>query len=245
MLEIILAIIQSATEFLPVSSSGHLALFSNLFSQPDLFFFTTLHLASVFAVIIFVRKEIAQLLTFNPDARKLLAYLVVATIPAALIGFLFKGIIEKTFYSLFAIGIAFVFTGIVVYLTKFTDGSRGLDIKKAILIGLAQSIALFGGVSRSGMTISTALFLGVEKEKAMKFSFLLFIPLSLGAFILEVKDGFYLSANLVLSFFVCLLASLLFLKILTFVVKRDKFWVFSIYCFVIGFISMGLYFFKK
>lgn len=244
MFKVLLAITQAATEFLPISSSGHLAILSKVISEPDLFFFTTLHLASLLAVIIFVRKELAGLLKFDSASRKLLAYLAIATIPAVLVGLFFKSAIEKTFHSYLLIGIAFIFTSIVIFLTKFRHAAGPMNMKKALVIGLAQALALLPGISRSGITISSAVFLGVDKEKAMKFSFLLFIPLSLGAFILEARDGFYINSSLIISFFVCLGASLLFLKILLLVIKKDKFWVFSIYCFTIGIVSTGMHFIK-
>ena len=246
--EIILSIIQAVTEFLPVSSSGHLALYENIFSKPDLFFIIFLHLASLLAVIIFTRKAILHLLTFNKSARKLWLYLIITTIPAALIGFLFKNYIESALSSLLFLGIAFLFTGTILLFTKFTKKKSELNVKNSIIIGLFQAVALFPGVSRSGMTISTALFSGIEKEKAVKFSFLLFIPLAIGAFVLEIKD--YLSNNiemnipiitLVISFLVCYVLSLLFLNLLTYIIKKDKFWMFSIYCYIIGIITLILF----
>ena len=111
--DILLAIVQAATEFLPVSSSGHLALISNLISKPDLFFFTALHLASLVAVVIFTRKEIINLFSFEKQYRKVWIYLIIATVPAALCGFLFKDAIEKTFSSFLFIGGSFIFTGVV------------------------------------------------------------------------------------------------------------------------------------
>jgi len=246
--EIILSIIQAVTEFLPVSSSGHLALYENIFSKPDLFFIIFLHLASLLAVIIFTRKAILHLLTFNKSARKLWLYLIITTIPAALIGFLFKNYIESALSSLLFLGIAFLFTGTILLFTKFTKKKSELNVKNSIIIGLFQAVALFPGVSRSGMTISTALFSGIEKEKAVKFSFLLFIPLAIGAFVLEIKD--YLSNNiemnipiitLVISFLVCSVLSLLFLNLLTYIIKKDKFWMFSIYCYIIGIITLILF----
>lgn len=238
--KILLAIIQAASEFLPISSSGHLALVSNLISQPDIFFFTALHVASLIAVMIFTRKEIGCLLSLNKQYRKMWLYLIIATIPAALFGFFFKRGIEKTFLSFISIGIAFIFTGIILFLTKFPKVHSNLNIKNSLIIGLFQVLALFPGVSRSGMTISSALFLGIDREKATKFSFLLFIPLSLGAFILETRGGFYFSLSLVVSFFVCLILSLVFLDLLLFIVKKEKFWIFSIYCLIVGSISLLL-----
>ncbi|MCD5390836.1 undecaprenyl-diphosphate phosphatase [candidate division NPL-UPA2 bacterium] len=243
---ILLAIIQAATEFLPISSSGHLALASNLISksQPDLFFFTVLHVSSLIAAIIFTRKEIGYLLSFNKQYKKMWLYLIVATIPAVLFGFFFIEKIEEAFSSLLFIGLAFIFTGIILFFTRFSKTYSKLNIKNSLIIGLFQILALFPGVSRSGITISSALFLGIDKEKATKFSFLLFIPLSLGAFILEMGGECYFSLSLVVSFFVCLILSLVFLNLLLFIAKKGKFWVFSMYCFVIGMISLFLYFLK-
>lgn len=238
--KIFLAILQAATEFLPISSSGHLALFSNLFSEPDTYFFTALHLASLIAVIIFTRNEIIQLIGFNKAYRKMWLYLIVATLPAAIFGFLFEGLIEDTFSSLVLVGISFLFTGAILFLTRFAGTRSNLNIKNSVIIGLAQMLALFPGVSRSGITISSALFLGMDREKSAKFSFLLFIPLSLGAFILESKKRFYFDISLLISFIICLLLSLFFLKLLVKTLKDGKFWAFSVYCFLIGCLSLAI-----
>ncbi|MDO8622822.1 MAG: undecaprenyl-diphosphate phosphatase, partial [archaeon] len=209
--EILFAVIQSITEFLPVSSSGHLALVSNLISQPNLFFFTALHIASLFAILIFTRKEIYSLISFKKEYKKLWIYLIIATIPAALFGFFFNDLIESSFSSYLFLGIAFIFTGIVLFFTRFSKVYSNLNIKNSILIGLFQVVALFPGISRSGMTISAGLFSGIDKEKAAKFSFLLFIPLSIGAFILELGD-FYFDIALLVSFVLCTILSLFFLN---------------------------------
>ena len=235
---ILLAIVQAATEFLPISSSGHLALLSNFMKGQDLFFFTTLHIASLFAVLIFTRKEIFDLLSFKKEFRLMWLYLILATIPAAGVGFFYKNVVERSFSSMIFLGCAFIFTGIVLFLTRFTKTGTKLSVKKAIIIGLAQTVALFPGVSRSAMTISSALFLGVERERAVKFSFLLFIPLSLGAGLLELGEGAYFNVALVISFFICLALSVLFLKLLYVIVKKEKFWIFSFYCIFIGLVTL-------
>jgi undecaprenyl-diphosphatase len=224
--QIILAVIQAVTEFLPISSSGHLAFVSNLIDKPDVFFFTVLHLASLIAVLIFTRKEIYQLLSFNKKYRKLWLYLIIATIPAALFGWFFKSQIEATFASFLFLGIAFLFTGTILFLTKFSNRKSRINFKNSLFIGLFQVFALFPGVSRSGMTISSALISGIDREKATKFSFLLFIPLVIGAFIVEIGDA-YFSLSLVISFIICLLLSLLFLNLVLKIVKTGKFWMFS------------------
>ena len=122
-----------------------------------------------------------------------------------------------------------------------------LSNKSSFTIGLMQALALLPGVSRSGMTISTAMFFGIEKEKAVKFSFLMFIPLALGAFLLEfVKSSTETisipALTLIISFVVCFLLSLLFLNLLNYIVKNNKFWVFGIYCFVVGTVSLIIHF---
>jgi len=240
--EILLAIIQAVTEFLPVSSSGHLALFSNITDSPNLFLITILHLASVLAIIVFTRKEILELLRFNSVSRKMWLYLIIATIPAALFGLFFNDLIESTFSSFLFLGVAFIFTGFILLLTKLAHKNDKLNNKNALIIGLFQLLALFPGISRSGMTISAGLFLGINKEKATKFSFLLLIPLTLGATILKFGEA-YFSFMLLTAFFVAFILSLVFLNVLMYVIKKDYFWMFSIYLFIIGLISLGLYFY--
>jgi undecaprenyl-diphosphatase len=250
--EIVLSFIQAATEFLPVSSSGHLALFSNFFGEVDLFFITFLHLASLFAVLVFTRKEIFQLLSFKKEHRKTLYFLIIAIIPAAVIGFLFEDIIGKAFSSFLFLGFGFLFTGTLLFLTKFVKNkNKEINFKNSFLIGIFQILALFPGISRSGTTISVGLFSGINREKAAKFSFLLFIPLSVGAFLLEVKD--YIFGDLVFnisgytlafSFIFCFVLSLVFLNLLYYIIKKEKFWIFSFYCWVVGILCFTLYFFK-
>ena len=240
--EIILAVIQAATEFLPVSSSGHLALVSNLISEPDVFFFTVLHVASLLAVLIFTRKEIVELLSFDERYLKMWVYLIVATIPAGLVGYYFSGFFEAAFSSLLLVGVAFLATGLILVSTRNAKAFAKLNVKNAFAIGLAQVAAILPGISRSGVTISSGMFLGLNKEKAAKFSFLLFIPLVVGALFIEFGKS-YFSLVLVVSFFVCLILSLVFLKLLMVVIKKDRFWWFGFYCFAVGLISLGLHYF--
>jgi len=239
--EILLAIIQAVTEFLPISSSGHLTLISNLISEPNLFLITILHIASLFAVLIFTRNEIKFLFTFNKNAKKLWLYLIIATIPAVIFALIFKNLIIQAFNSYLTLGIAFIFTGFVIFSSKFANRKSKLNSKNTFLIGLFQMFALFPGVSRSGMTISASLLTGIDKEKATKFSFLLFIPLAIGAFILEFGNA-YFSINLAIAFILCFILSFLFLNLILAIVKKGYFWLFSIYCFIIGIISLVIYF---
>lgn len=241
--EIVLAIIQSATEFLPISSSGHLALVSNLISESNLFFITMLHIASLMAVLVFTRNEIYDLITFQKPYRKLWLFLIIATIPAGLFGLFFNEVIEQTFSSFLFLGFTFLFTSLILFSTKFPQQSSKLNFRNSFLIGLFQIFALFPGVSRSGMTISAAIFSGIDKQKGAKFSFLLFIPLSLGAFILEQGEA-YFSIDLVVAFLVCFIFSLIFLSLLFKIIKNEKFWMFSIYCLFLSIVCFLIYFIK-
>ena len=238
--EILLALIQGITEFLPVSSSGHLAIVSNIMSKPNLFLFTTLHLATLLAVVIFTRKEIATLLKFDKKANKLWVYLIIATIPAAAFGYFFRSAIEGVFSSFAFLSGAFFFTGFVLLMARAPKEFSRLDTKNAFIIGIFQILALFPGVSRSGMTISSGLILGLKREEAAKFSFLLAIPLILGAFVLEFKEA-YFSWSLVVAFIVSLLTGLIFLNVLMRIINKGNFYLFYIYCFGMGLLSLILY----
>jgi len=245
--EIILAVVQALTEFLPISSDGHLALVSNIISTPNLFFITFLHLASLLAVIIFTRKEIIEIFRFNKESWKMIGLLIIGIIPAGLVGFFLGDLIEGTLASYLLISLFFLFTGIVVFSSKFFKASKyELNSGNVFFIGLMQAIALLPGVSRSGMTISTSLFFGIDKEKAVKFSFLMFIPLVIGAFSLEfIKNPRAIAEfsvmTLAVSFTVCFVLSLICLNILNYIVKTDKFWIFGIYCFIIAIVSFLLF----
>lgn len=240
--EIVFAIIQAITEFLPISSSGHLALISNFFSAPNLLFFIFLHIASLIAVLIFLRKELISLVLHPKKNKKLWFYWIIATIPAALFGYLFSNLIEQVFSSVLFLGLSFIFTGVILHLTKYVHRYSSLNLKNSFFIGLAQIFALFPGVSRSGMTISSGLFLGMNREKATRFSFLLFVPLSLGAFILElakIQDlGVVFNTSWIFSFIICLFFSLVSLNCLSWIIKKEKFWIFSFYCWIIGVICL-------
>lgn len=242
--EIILAVIQAVTEFLPVSSSGHLALISKLFQieAGSLFFFTVLHAASLLAILVFTRKEIEQLLSFDEKYFKMWVFLIVATIPAGLVGYFFHDWFEVAFGSYLMIGVAFLATGLILLSTRNTKVFSKLNVKNAFAIGVAQIAAILPGISRSGVTISSGMFLGLNREKAARFSFLLFIPLSLGAIILESGQA-YFSWSLVISFIITLFLSLVFLNVLIGVIKKGRFWWFSFYCFAVGLLSLGLYYF--
>jgi len=193
----VLGLIQGLTEFLPVSSSGHLALAEALFGLPpgDLFFEITVHVATLLAVVAFYRKELMQILLgfTRPVSHEVaghtswqwLGLLVVGTLPAVVVGLTLESQIEAAFGNLQGIGFALLATGALLFSTRPLAGTlRRLGWGRALAIGCAQAVAILPGVSRSGATIATALWLGVEREQAARFSFFLALPAIAGAFIL-------------------------------------------------------------
>jgi len=248
---LILAIVQGITEWLPISSSGHLALIQHLMQEynPEwVFFDVILHVGTLFAVLVAFRKDIIRILKavarldFKTEGGKLALYIVVGIIPTAIIGFLFQDTFESFFSNLTAVGLAFLFTGGLLYASKLRKNkNRPLNYLDTLLIGTAQGIALIPGVSRSGATISTGLLRRVQREKAFQYSFLLFIPAVIGATIgKSIKEWNNLAAadiDIVSIFFgliVTTIVSYIFLKLLYKIVVKERFHVFAYYCWALG-----------
>lgn len=203
---IFLGALQGLTEYLPVSSSGHLVLFQKIFSLDDqmLFFDVMLHFATVIPVLIIFRKDILEIFK-NPLKSKLLGYIILGTIPAALFGYVFKDFFEKIFFTGASLGVGFIFTALILlFVESKKSGARlsgQLKVIDSVIIGIAQAIAIFPAVSRSGLTIAAGLFRGIDRKFAAKFSFLLAVPAVIGASLLEAREisfenlesGFYIS----------------------------------------------------
>lgn len=216
---ILLGVVQGLTEFLPVSSSGHLVLAQQAlgddfhFTSSAVVFDLVLHAGTLLPVLWFYRADLLRILSaFVPGSatdpasavrdpandRHLALAVVVATIPTALMGLLFKDLFESLFHSVGAVCIALLVTGGLLLSTRFQEGEDRPDadamrspisLPKALLIGLVQGLAITPGISRSGSTIATALLLGVPRADAARFSFLLSIPAICGAIVLMLKDG--------------------------------------------------------
>jgi undecaprenyl-diphosphatase len=236
---IILSIVQGITEWLPVSSSGHLAIFQNFFGFQNLAFDVFLHFASIFAVIIVFWKDIIKL--FNLKEKENLRYiglLIIGIIPAGIIGILFRHQIESLFSNLLYLGIFFMLSGILIYSTKFFKATKEKpNLLDSIFIGIFQAVAILPGISRSGATISSGLFRGLKKEEAVKFSFFMAIPVILGAALVELKDIAISQISysmMALSFIITLLVSLFVIKLLIRIIKNGKFYLFGIYDFILG-----------
>jgi undecaprenyl-diphosphatase len=213
---ILLGIIQGLTEFLPVSSSGHLVLFQQIFGlkEAELFFDVCVHLGTLVAVIAVFHREIQNIITAllrllslagqkekilqqvesDPDS-KMALLIIIGSIPTAVLGFMFHSIADKLFSSSFLIGLMLTVTGLLLWITRRAKpGVKGTGIEdfsrtKAFIIGIVQGLAIIPGISRSGSTISIGLLLGIDRETAARYSFLLSIPAIVGAGLLSLKDG--------------------------------------------------------
>ena len=195
---IILAVIQGITEFLPVSSSGHLALAGIVMNVPagDITFEVVVHVGTLMAVLAVYWKDLVGLVSgvFRKQKESLIlaGLLVLGSVPAAVAGFLLADSVEQLFDRPVVVSIMLVVTGCILFSTRLTFAKKGRrenpSITGSLMIGLAQAVALLPGISRSGSTISTGLFAGIRKEKAARFSFLLSIPAIAGAAVLKLGD---------------------------------------------------------
>lgn len=239
---ILLGIIQGITEWLPVSSSGHLAIFQSILGiTVPVLFDVILHVATLFVIFVVFNKDIVKCLQslFRFDWKSeyglLNKYLIIATIPTAIIGYLFHDLFVSFFTDMKMIAFAFLFTGCVLFATKFAKSNKKINIKNSLLIGIAQAIAIAPGVSRSGMTISAGLLSGIDKKNIVRFSFLLAIPAIIGAFIFEMKDLAGLTMTDALTGFIAsFIVGYFSLKLLLKIINKNKFWMFCIYCWFIG-----------
>lgn len=233
---ILLGIIQGLTEWLPVSSSGHLVIFQQLFNiQVDLFYNIWLHVGTLIVLLFFFYKDIINI------SKKWILYIIIGSVITGFIGFVFYDLLKSFFSNLLVVGISLIITGVILYLSKYFNGKRKLNKRAAILIGLAQGLAIVPGLSRSGLTISTGLFMGLDKEKAFRFSFLLSIPAIVGALILEgSRTSFSLSFNHIIGLVVSIIVGYFSLKWLFNIVKKRKLHYFSYYCLVVGLIIIFL-----
>jgi undecaprenyl-diphosphatase len=239
---IILGIIQGFTEFFPVSSSGHLVIMQRVLglTEHTVAVSVVLHLGTILALVIFFFKDILNLLRNI----KLIAYILIVTIITGIIGISGKDFFEKLFDSPRLAALALIVTGIILILTrKFMDAKRNnLNAKDALILGFTQGIAIIPGISRSGITISTLLFRGIDRETSFKFSFLASIPAVFGAAILEAKDiGFACDIginNLIAGFIASLLSGVLALALLRVILKKAKLHYFGYYCIIISIITL-------
>jgi len=253
---IILGIVQGLTEFLPVSSSGHLEIGKALLGaealpQDSLLFTVVLHFATALSTLVVFRKDVLEILRglfsfqWNEETKFSLK-IVISMIPAALIGIFMIDHIEVFFDgAIMIVGLMLIITAILLYLAdKARTTEKAVTYRSAFIIGLAQAVALLPGISRSGATISTAVLLGVDKSKSARFSFLMVVPLILGKVAKDIIDGKITysgddSLAMGVGFIAAFLAGLAACTWMIKLVRQSKLTYFSIYCLIVGSIAVA------
>ncbi|CAM1342694.1 undecaprenyl-diphosphate phosphatase [Tenacibaculum aestuarii] len=253
---IILGIIQGLTEFLPVSSSGHLELAKAIFGdtsvpQESLTFTVVLHAATALSTIVVFRKEIAEifrgLFQFKwNEEMQFSVKIILSMIPAVVIGLAFEKELESFFGGkILLVGFMLLVTAVLLLLAdKAKNTNKSVSFKNAVIIGISQAIAMLPGISRSGATISTSVLLGVDRTKAARFSFLMVVPLILGKVAKDILSGdinFQSSEIIPLSagFIAAFISGLIACTWMIALVKRSKLSYFSLYCAIVGLIAIG------
>ena len=251
----ILGVIQGLTEFLPVSSSGHLELAklilpSQYTGESSMLMTVVLHFATALSTVVIFRKDLMQIIQglfqfqWN-EATKFSVKIIISMVPAALVGVFFDDIIESFFDgATLLVGSMLLVTGGLLFLAdKTKNTTKEVSLFHSIIIGVAQAIAILPGISRSGATIGTSVLLGIDREKAARFSFLMVVPLIFGKiakdvlsdkFIVEGLDITALSTGFVTAFITGLVACTWMISL----VKKSKLVYFSFYCFVVGIVAI-------
>ena len=248
---IILGIVQGLTEFLPVSSSGHLEiakfiLGDNAIGEESLLMTTVLHFGTALATIIVFRKTILNIIMglfdkANPDAREFAVKIIISMVPAAFVGLFFEDLIESFFGGklLLVCSMLLITALLLILADKAKNTGKDVSYKDAFIIGVSQAIAILPGISRSGATISTASILGIDKGKSAEFSFLMVVPLIFGKIAKDLLEGdmgsgVYSVSELTVGFFTALLVGIGACLWMIKIVKSSKLSYFAYYCIIIG-----------
>lgn len=258
---IIIGLVQGLTEFLPVSSSAHLTFIQELLGvEASLAFDVLLHLGTIVAVISYFWRDILQMIIAffsslvdlvkgrfiseikKDQYKKLTWYVIIAIIPVGIMGYLFNSSIESLYSGISVPAFFLLITGCILYFSQRMNSGeinlKNMSWKEAIIVGCGQACALLPGLSRSGTTIATGLFLGLDKEFAAKFSFIISIPVILGAAVYELKDVSF-SGNVeltvwIIGFLVAAISGYLAIKFLLKLIKERSLDIFAYYCWIVG-----------
>jgi undecaprenyl-diphosphatase len=246
---VLLGVIQGLTEWLPISSTGHLRLFEKMLGfEVPVVFDVILHVGTLIVVLTFFRKEIWKMLTalvrlnLRTEHGRMIPSIIIGTVPTALIGVIFGRQIEERFQGAVPIAIAFVICGLMLYSAKTgKERTEKIDYSTAVIIGVAQGVAIIPGISRSGATIAAALLLGIKREQAFRFSFLLSIPTLFGAlgFTVYTEFGELTASGLglaevLMGTVAAMLVGYFALKLLWKILLERKFHLFALYCWLLG-----------
>lgn len=238
-----MGLVQGLTEFLPVSSSGHLVLLANIFNvEESLFISILLHVATLLSICVVFYKDIFALLR-HPFSKNTLM-LVVATIPTCLIALVLMPFIKSSFGGSF-LPVAFLITATILVITElFAKNTKEFSYKTAIIMGIAQGFAVFPGISRSGSTICAGILSGGDKKECAKFSFLMSIPIILLSLIMEIYEGIsgginisYPISAIIISFIVAFLSGIFAIKFMMKLTEKGKLWWFSCYLLLLSLVT--------
>ncbi|MFH1456107.1 MAG: undecaprenyl-diphosphate phosphatase [archaeon] len=242
-----LGVIQGVTEWLPISSSGHLVIAQQLFNvQVPVFYDILLHVATLVVILLVFYKDIFLILkeffnlNFKSEYGKLGLFIILGSIPTGLIGIFFRDTFMQAFSSLNAVAFGLIFTGTLLTFSELLPSKKKIKWYHSVIIGIMQGVAIFPGISRSGSTISTGLILGIEKTKVAKFSFLLSVPAIIGATILEFNTSFIQAELLpiITGMVVSIIVGYFSLKLLLKMITKQKFHLFAFYCLTLGLILL-------
>lgn len=252
---VVLGIIQGLTEFLPVSSSGHLELAKAILGdhsvpKESLAFTVVLHFATALSTLVIFRKEVFQIFKglfqfeWNEETQ-FSAKIIISMIPAGLVGYYFDDQLAVLFdKQILLVGFMLFVTALLLLLAdRAKDTTKKVSFFNAIVIGLSQAIAILPGISRSGATISTSVLLGVDRTQAARFSFLMVVPLIVGKMVKDIGSGDFQSSStevlpLVIGFSAAFISGLLACKWMIALVKKSKLIYFSMYCVIVGLIAI-------
>jgi len=251
---VLLGILQGITEFLPISSSGHLAIARSLLRMeyPGVSLEIFVHAATLLPILYVFRKRIVSIVSslFNPAREdrshnlRFASLVLIAAVPATIFGFLWQSEVKAMFTNLNVVGVALLLTGSYIFVTRFAQTrKKEVGFFDALIIGISQATALIPGISRSGITISTALLLGLHREKSAEFCFLLAAPVILGATVLEMRNilsgAHEVDLLLYVPAFLCAFgAGFLSIKLVLKTLEKRKFRDFAYYCWIVGAIAL-------
>lgn len=248
----LLGLVQGLAEFLPISSSGHLVIAGNFLGvvSTNIFFEVFLHLATLFSIFVYFRKDIFSLKISE------LKLIIIASIPAAFVGILFRSQLELLFDSVVIVSLLLMMTGVINLITdkKLNDNAnlnsselsekKIISTKEAFIIGIFQAVAILPGISRSGSTLAGGVLQNIDREKAFKFSFLIVIPAILGASLIQIlelanSNAFNMDFGaLVVGGLTAFISGLISLKSFEFVIIKTRLRVFGFYCIFVGMMSL-------
>lgn len=241
---LILAVVQGLTEWLPISSSGHLVVTQKLLGlNLPLIYSVMLHVGTLIVVLTVFRKDVGEAIKalverdFETEQGKLALFIAVGSVPIAILGFLFHDIFELLFSNLLAVGFALLVMGCILFVSESRIGNKRMNTFDSMVVGLAQAVSLIPGISRSGLTVSTGLLRSIDKSIAFRYSFLLSVPAILGATLMESRELIHVSIDvipLLLGVAISMTVGYGTLRLLKKIVMKEKFHLFAIYCWTVG-----------